>query len=96
MHAAIRHYKLNADASAEFNRKVIEGFVPIVSAVKGFVSYRAIEADNGSWTSISVFETRESADESVRLAADFVRQYLRPLIASGPDVIEGTVVVNKT
>jgi hypothetical protein len=96
MHAAIRHYKLNANASAEFNRKVNEGFVPIVSAVSGFISYRAIEADDGSWTSISVFETRESADESVRLAAEFVRQHLRPLIASGPDVIEGTVVISKT
>ena len=95
MHAAIRHYKLNPDSSAEFNRKVKEGFVPIVSAVRGFVSYRAIEADNGSWTSISVFETRESADESVRLAADFVRQHLRPLIASGPDIIEGPVVIHE-
>ena len=95
MHAAIRHYKLNADAGAEFNRKVKEGFVPIVSAVRGFISYRAIEADNGSWISISVFETRESAEESVRLAADFVREHLRPLIASGPDVIEGNVVISK-
>src|SRR6478735_2565211 len=95
MHTVIRKYKLNANANAEFNRQVNEGFVPIVSGVRGFVSYQGIDAGNGEWTSISVFETKDGAEESNRRAADFVQAQLRPLIASGPDVVEGNLVVSK-
>ncbi len=43
--------------------------------------------------SISIFETQAGAEESTRLAADWVRQNIAELVAGPPEITAGPVIV---
>jgi len=68
-----------------------EGFVPIVSSLPGFTSYTILDAGNGTALTLSGFTSRESADESTRRAASWVRENLGPLLPNPPEVISGEI-----
>lgn len=94
MYAAIRHYHFDAKNSAEIDRQVKETFVPLLKKAKGFVSYHWVDNGKGEGASLSVFQDKAGADESVRLAADFVAQKLSKFVTQKPEVIEGPVVAH--
>ena len=89
MFAVIRHYHFKPKDSAEIDRRVREDFVPIVKKAKGFVRYYWL--DTGSGASVSVFKDKAGADESVRLAADYVQEHLSKFIIQKPEIIEGPI-----
>ncbi|MFJ5833585.1 hypothetical protein [Streptomyces sp. NPDC093089] len=91
MYAVIRRYEGVTDA-AEAGRRVDEGFVPLLRRVPGFVAYYWVDAGDGVMLSTSVFEDRAGAEESIRQAADFVRDNLAPLLPRSPQVTAGPVV----
>ena len=91
MFAVIRHYHFNPKDSAEIDRRVREEFVPIVKKAKGFVRYYWLDTGKGEGASFSVFKDKAGADESVRLAADYVQKQLSKLLTEKPEVIEGQV-----
>ena len=66
-------------------RKLINWFA------KGFVRYYWLDTGNGEGASFSVFRDKAGADESVQLAADFVKTHLANVITQKPEVIEGPV-----
>ncbi len=41
--------------------------------------------------SVSVFKDKAGADESVRLAADYVKEHLSKLLTQKPEIIEGPI-----
>lgn len=79
---------------AEVGRQVREGFVPLVRHVPGFVAYYWVDAGDGVLISTSVFEDRAGADESTRIAADFVREHLASLLPNPPEVMAGEVLAS--
>jgi hypothetical protein len=79
----------------ELMRRVNEGFVPIISRGAGFMAYYAVNAGGGVVASISVFETQAGADESNRMAADWVKQNLASLLPTPPEITAGEVGVHK-
>jgi len=89
MFAVIRHYHFDAKDSAEIDRQVREEFVPLLKKAKGFVRYYWLDTGKGEGASVSVFRDKAGAEESVRLAADFVRDH--HLIMQKPEIIEGPV-----
>ena len=90
MYATIRRYRLAEGASVEeLMNRVQQGFVPIVSRVPGFVAYHAIDVGDGVLVSVSVFDGRDSAEESTRRAAEWVEQELTELVAGPPEVEHG-------
>jgi hypothetical protein len=91
MFAAIRHYHFDAKKGAEIDRQIREGFVPLLKKAKGFVRYYWLDTGEGEGASISVFRDKAGADESVRLAAQFVRDHMSKLLTQKPEVIEGPV-----
>ncbi|MFJ1567855.1 hypothetical protein ACIOG8_27175 [Streptomyces erythrochromogenes] len=91
MYAVIRRYEGVTDP-AEAGRLVDQGFVTLLRRVPGFVSYYWVDAGDGVMVSTSVFEDRAGADESVRRAADFVRENLAALLPTPPQVTAGQVV----
>ncbi|MEU6092693.1 hypothetical protein ABZ865_39190 [Streptomyces sp. NPDC047085] len=91
MYAVVRRYEGVTDP-AEAGRQVDEGFVPLLRQVPGFVAYYWVDAGDGVMVSTSVFEDRAGADESVRRAADFVRDNLAALLPNAPQVTAGQVV----
>ena len=64
--------------------------------VTGFIAYYWIDAGDGVMASLSVFDDKAGADESVRLAHDWVRENAATLIPNPPQVTEGTVVASDT
>lgn len=91
MFAVIRHYHFNPGDGAEIDRRIREEFVPIIKNANGFVRYYWLDTGNGEGASLSVFEDKAGADESVRLAADWVKENLSKLLVEKPEVIEGPV-----
>ena len=73
MFAVIRHYHFDKKNSAEIDRLIQEQFVPIIRKAKGFVRYYWLDTGNGEGASFGVFKNKDGADESVALAAEFVR-----------------------
>ncbi|MEO7156843.1 MAG: hypothetical protein ABI039_04730 [Vicinamibacterales bacterium] len=94
MYAVIRHYHFDAKNSAEIDGQVREGFVPLLKKAKGFVSYHWLDTGAGEGASFGVFRDKAGADESVRLAADFVAKNMAHLVKQKPEVIEGPVVAH--
>jgi hypothetical protein len=78
--------------SKEAARRVQEGFIPLISKIPGFISYYWVDEADGVMVSVSVFETKEAEEESNRLAADFVKQHIAPLLPKPPQITAGQVV----
>ena len=95
MHVAIRQYQVDPGSVDEITRGVNEGLLPIIKDVYGFQAYYAIDAGGGRMASISVFDDRAGAEESTRLAADYIRQNMASLIPNPPEVLEGEVFANE-
>jgi len=79
----------------EFRRGVNEGFLPIIKDVYGFQAYYALDAGGGRFATVSIFEDRAGAEESTRMAADWVRQNMASLLPNPPEVLEGEVFANE-
>jgi hypothetical protein len=94
MHISIRRYKTNR--AAEFTRKVQDEFVALISKAPGFVAYYGVEAGADVWASVSIFDTQAQAEESNRLAADWVKKSVASLVSGPPEVTAGNAVVQKT
>ena len=94
MYVSIRRYK--SSSPEEVLRHVQEGFVPIISRARGFIAYYCLNAGNGILMSVSIFETLAEADDSNRLAADWVKRTIAPLMSGPPEITEGEVAVHKT
>jgi hypothetical protein len=96
MYITIRRYKIAPGSTAELKRRVQEGFLPIVSKLPGFVEYFWTSAGKNEMFSVNVFKDKAGADESVRAAANYVREHLKPLLPNSPEVITGEVVVHQS
>jgi hypothetical protein len=91
MFAVIRHYHFDTKDSAEIDRLIQEQFVPLIRKGKGFVRYYWLDTGDGEGASFGVFKNKEGADESVALAAEFVRTKMAQLLRQKPEIIEGPI-----
>ena len=91
MFAVIRHYHFDKKDSAEADRLVREEFVPLIRKAKGFVRYYWLDTGNGEGASFGVFKDKAGADESVQIAAEFVRTKMSKLFRERPEIIEGPI-----
>lgn len=95
MFASIRRYKMEPSLVDELVRRVEEGFVPIISKAQGFISYYAVDAGNGMFASVSVFEDQNGAEQSNKMAANYVKDNLSSILTNPPDITAGEVRVYK-
>lgn len=91
MFAVVRHYHFDPKNGEEIDKMVREGFVPLIKKAKGFVRYYWLDTGKGEGVSVSVFEDKAGADESIKLAADYVKNHLAKLVTQKPEIIEGPV-----
>ena len=94
MFAVIRRYNTHEGSTEKIVQRVRDGFVPLISKLPGFVSYDVVRASDGTLLSVSVFESREAADSSNRLASDWVHDNLASLIRTAPVILSGDVMVH--
>ena len=94
MFAVIRHYHFDKTNSAAIDRAIRDEFVPIVRKAKGFQHYYWLDTGDGEGASFGIFNDKAGADESVRLAADYVREHLSKLLRQKPEIVEGPIVAH--
>ena len=97
MFATVRRYEgIDASDKAELTKKVGESLAPKLSKLPGFSSYFLIDTGNGVMSSIGVFETSTQADDSTRVASEWVRdEKLENILQTPPKVTDGEVIVHK-
>jgi hypothetical protein len=97
MYASIRRYStktaVNQQTVDEFKRRVEEKFVPVIQDIRGFHTYCVMNTGDKELLSISIFEDRQGATESVRKAAEFVQKDPLKDQLSKPEVIEGELLI---
>ena len=91
MYAVIRRYNTYEGMSDKFVQRVNEGFVPLISAMRGFVSYYLLDSGDGTIAAVSVFEDRQGADESTQAASEWVRKNIASMIKTAPVIMTGRV-----
>jgi hypothetical protein len=98
MFATIRRYEsIDQSHTSELVKKADETLLPSLSELPGFNGYYLIEAGNGVMSSIGFFDTSAHADESTRLASNWVReQKLETALPNPPKITSGEVVVHKS
>ena len=93
MYATVRRYEGVSDP-AEAGRRVSESWVPLISKVPGFVAYYWTDAGGGVMFSTTVFQDKAGVEESTRMAAEWVRQNIAPLLPNPPQITAGEVVAH--
>jgi hypothetical protein len=98
MHATIRRYEaIDQARTDELVKKVEDNLLPRLSELSGFKGYYLIEAGNGVISSIGFFDTAEHAEESTRVASNWVREEnLEKALPNPPKITRGQVVAQKT
>ena len=96
MHAIIRRYDgVNQNRTAELTGKANETLVPKLERLSGFSGYYLIEAGNGVFSSLSLFETPEQGKESTNVVATWIRdEKFDSLIPNEPKITSGKVVAH--
>jgi hypothetical protein len=96
MYATIRRYDgVDQNRSAELTRKVNETLVPKLENLPGFAGYFLVEAGNGVFTSLGLFETPEQGMESTKVIASWIRdEKLDTIIPNEPKITSGKLVAH--
>jgi len=98
MHATVRRYEgVDQSRTDELTKKVDETLMPSLSKLPGFSGYFLIDTGEGVMSSIGLFDTSTQADESTRVASEWVRdEKLERILQNPSKVTDGEVIVHKT
>jgi len=90
-YVVIRHYQ-DATALIDGLEQRPDEIEQLIRGIEGFVAYNLVRTERGGF-SVSVYDDRTGAEESVRVARDFVRENF-PEAAAAPQVIEGEAIIS--
>jgi hypothetical protein len=98
MYATHRRYEgIDQSRIEELSRKVNESLIPQLSKLPGFRGYFLMEAGEGVVRSTSLFETSSQAEESTRIAAEWMKtEKLEKLVPNAPKVTVRRVIAHET
>ena len=96
MFATIRRYDgVDQNRTTELTSKVNETLLPKLSKLPGFAGYYLIEAGDGVFSSLGLFETDQQGKESSNVVATWIRdEKLETLIPNAPKITSGKVVAH--
>jgi len=97
MHVTIRKYDgIDQNRKDELTQKVGDSLLPRLSKTDGFRGYFLMETKEGVMSSIGFFDTLAQAEESSRVAADWVREEkLDTVLPNAPKVTGGEILVKE-
>ena len=98
MYATHRRYEdIDQSRIEELTRKVNESLIPRLSKLPGFGGYFLMEAGEGVVRSTSLFETSKQAEDSTRVAAEWMQEEkLETLVPNAPKVTVRKVIAHET
>jgi quinol monooxygenase YgiN len=76
MFASVRRYRLESGSIDDLLHLVDTDFAETVQEMDGFLEYQVVECGNGEIVTITTFRDRRSAELSMDVAADWVRDTL--------------------
>ena len=94
MFATVRRYEGVKDPEAAA-KKVDEVFVPLISALPGFVEYLWIDLGSGAMMSITIFKTLSEAIDANEKARIWVKDRLAPVLGPSCRIEAGSIVAYK-
>ena len=94
MYATVRRYEGVKDPVAAA-KQVDEKFVPLISALPGFVEYYWIDLGDGAMISITIFKTLADAIHANNQARGWVKEHLSSVLSPAIRVEAGTIVAHK-
>jgi hypothetical protein len=96
MFATIRRYDgVDQNRTDELTRKVNETLVPELEKLPGFKGYFLVDAGNGVFSSLGLFETPEQGKESTKIVASWIRdEKLDTIIPNEPKITSGKIVAH--
>ncbi len=96
MFATIRSYHgVDQTRAAELTDKVNETLMPLLKDLPGFDGYYLVDAGNGLFTSLGLFETREQGEASTKLVSKWIRdEKFDRLMPNEPKITSGKVVAH--
>jgi hypothetical protein len=94
MHATIRRYEgVDPERTVELTKRVNETLVPQLRKLHGFKGYYLIDAGNGVFSSLGLFETAEQLEESAKVASSWVTdEKLENALPNPPKITSGEIV----
>jgi hypothetical protein len=97
MYATHRRYEgIDQSRIEELTRKVNDSLIPRLSELPGFKGYFLFEAGNGVVKSTSLFDTSSQAEDSTRVAAEWMQEEkLESLVPNPPKVIVRRVIAHE-
>lgn len=95
MYLVVRSYEHTDPSYGEEGfRRVREDLLPALSEINGFVSYySAYDSSRGVVTSVSIYETREAAEQANRVAVEWGSKNLATMGTVNPTAWVGDVLV---
>jgi hypothetical protein len=98
MFATVKRYEgIDVSKKDELTKKVGETLAPRLSKLPGFSGYFLIDTGNGVMSTIGLFDTSIQANESTRVASEWVRdEKLETILRNPPVVTDGEVIVHKS
>ena len=96
MHATIRRYEgVDQSRTVELTNKVNEKLLPKLKELPGFGGYYLIEAGDGVFSSLGLFQTPEQGKESSELVATWIRdEDLSAALPNAAKITSGKVVAS--
>ena len=98
MYAIIRRYDgVDQNRTTELTSKVNETLMPKLNKLPGFKGYYLIDAGNGVFTSLGLFETPEQGMESTKLVTTWIREEkLETILPNEPKITSGKIVARSS
>ena len=96
MYAAIRRYKVRPEVTSEVIKHIMEGFVPLIKQSPGLLAYYLLDEEDGSFSTVSIFEERDQLEKANGLAANWMKQFIASSIVSRQSMDDFSLHVDKT
>lgn len=94
MYATVRRYEKVADPEAAAKQVELK-FVPLISALPGFIEYYWIDLSGGAMISVSIFKTFAEALHANNQSRIWVQEHLRTILPPAARIEAGTIVAHK-
>jgi hypothetical protein len=94
MFATVRRYEGVKDPEVAA-KKVDEVFVPLISALPGFVEYLWIDLGSGAMMSITIFKSLSEAIDANEKSRIWVKDHLSSVLAPSVRIEAGSIVAYK-
>jgi hypothetical protein len=92
VYVTVRNYAGTRDLADELVKKEDE-VRSLITGIQGFQAYYLIKTADGEAVSVSVYDDQAGAEESTRMAREWLQSNLPDLAVSPPQVFGGEVVI---